>query len=100
MEKIFNKRILALLLSLAVCVCFAFSEIFIAKNVNHSCTHDNCSICQQVEQAEQQIKKVIRASAVMQVVAVLGYMVVRCLGDVVETLIPATLINLKPELLN
>lgn len=52
-----RKRIFALSLALAMLLVLFFSVFYLAKEVNHPCTGENCLICQELQACTQTLSQ-------------------------------------------
>ena len=95
-----QKRVVALLLAMVVCIVMIFSILFISFEAQHHCAGENCKICYQLDECSQAIRQLV-------FVAMLGILLLEASVWFYSTVTSSTsakrifsLILLKVELLN
>lgn len=97
----FNKRILVLILCLALLCVPLFSFFYIVGHINHECTGSDCPICTQIEVSVHNINnsKTFYIAALYIFIVFVTTASICPAGDIICHL-GRTLISLKVELLN
>ena len=95
-----RKRILAILLAVAVAFVMLFSLLFIAIESGHDCTGEECKICEQISTCVSTLKKITVTVIAMIFSALLLYNLHFWPLYRLSVDVPCTLITLKVKLSN
>lgn len=95
-----NKKVLALILSLAIVFVLLFSVFYIAKEAHHTCVGDNCPICQEIEVCLQALNNIGSALIIILSVLVISHCLVNSVTAISNENVLNTLVNLKVKLTN
>jgi hypothetical protein len=95
-----NKKVLALILSLAIVFVLLFSVFYIAKEAHHTCIGDNCPICQEIEVCLQALNNIGLALIIAVSALVISYCTINSFAALSNKNVFNTLVNLKVKLTN
>lgn len=93
-----KNRIKAGAISLFLVVALVLSTVFVAKETNHHCTHENCQICSCLSLCKKVVNEL--SSGLVVLFGFTGRMIwiLLAIGYIASTFIYDTLVNLKVKL--
>lgn len=94
------KRCVAYIIAYLFVVAMFCSFAFLAKNVHHNCTGEDCPICQEIQMVESVIQKIGTAVILVAVSLFAFVQAQNCGARIVSFLPQETPIKLKVKLLN
>ena len=96
MEK--KKKIITLLLAVAVLFVMLYSALFIAAHADHDCVGENCPICYQINVCKNTLKNLLLAVCTAAFAAAFTYTLCRCIHVRTDYAQRYTLVSLKVQL--
>ena len=88
------------LLAAVLAVVMLSSAIYIAVEVDHDCSGDDCAICRQISICENLLKSLGLAGAAAAITAAFTYTMCKAILPCTETIGTLTLVALKVKLSN
>lgn len=93
-----KKRIISLVVAVAVLFVMLYSALFIAAEADHDCVGENCQICYQISVCENTLKNLSLAVCAVAFVAAFTYTLCRSISACAEVALRYTLVSLKVKL--
>ena len=93
-----TKRILTVLLIIAVCLAMLFSVCFLACSSHHDCTGEDCVICMQISLCESILRTLSQTAAAVSFVGAAVYLAVSVSSDAKDQTGAASLVVLRVKL--
>lgn len=95
-----KKKLVALVLAIAVFFAVMLSVFVITHDAAHECAGIGCQICQRMESARQTLKMLISGVLTIAFALALAYICYGLLNRFAQHLLQSTLVALRVELLN
>ena len=93
-----KKRIISLIVAVAVFFVMLYSALFIAAEANHDCVGENCPICYQISVCENTLKNLSLAVCAVAFAAAFTYTLCRSISACADVTPSYTLVSLKVKL--
>ena len=93
-----KKRIISLIVAVAVFFVMLYSALYIAAEANHDCVGENCPICYQISVCENTLKNLSLAVCAVAFAAAFTYTLCRSISACADVTPSYTLISLKVKL--
>ena len=93
-----KKRIISLVVAVAVFFVMLYSALYIAAESNHDCVGENCPICYQISVCENTLKNLSLAVCAVAFAAAFTYTLCRSISACADVTPSYTLISLKVKL--
>ena len=93
-----KKRIISLIVAVAVFFVMLYSALYIAAEANHDCVGENCPICYQISVCENTLKNLSLAVCAVAFAAAFTYTLCRSISDCADVTPSYTLVSLKVKL--
>ena len=95
-----KKRIIPLIVAVAVFFVMLYSALYIAAEANHDCVGENCPICYQISVCENTLKNLSLAVCAVAFAAAFTYTLCRSISACATAIPSYTLVSLKVKLTN
>ena len=95
-----KKRIAALILAFAMVFAMAFSVFFIAHNSEHSCTGEDCRICEQINLCINSLNNLVPKPEKAQIFCFAAFALVLAVGTIEKGFTKKSLVDLNIKLSN
>ena len=93
-----KKRIISLIVAVAVFFVMLYSALYIAAEANHDCVGENCPICYQISVCENTLKNLSLAVCAAAFAAAFTYTLCRSISACADVTPSYTLVSLKVKL--
>lgn len=93
-----KKRIISLVVAVAVFFVMLYSALYIAAEANHDCVGENCPICYQISVCENTLKNLSFAVCAVAFAAAFTYTLCRSITTCADVTPSYTLVSLKVKL--
>ena len=93
-----KKRIISLVVAVAVIFVMLYSALYIAAEANHDCVGENCPICYQISVCEHTLKNLSLAVCAVAFAAAFTYTLCRSISACADVAPSYTLVSLKVKL--
>ena len=93
-----KKRIISLIVAVAVIFVMLYSVLYIAAEANHDCVGENCPICYQISVCENTLKNLSLAVCAVAFAAAFTYTLCRSISACADVTPSYTLVSLKVKL--
>lgn len=93
-----KKRIISLVVAVAVFFVMLYSALYIAAEANHDCVGENCPICYQISVCENTLKNLSLAVCAVAFAAAFTYTLCRSITACADVTPSYTLVSLKVKL--
>ena len=93
-----KKRIISLVVAIAVFFVMLYSALYIAAEANHDCVGENCPICYQISVCENTLKNLSLAVCAVAFAAAFTYTLCRSISACADVTPSYTLVSLKVKL--
>lgn len=93
-----KKRIISLIVAVAVFFVMLYSALYIAAEANHDCVGENCPICYQISVCENTLKNLSLAVCAVAFAAAFTYTLCRSIPACADVTPSYTLVSLKVKL--
>lgn len=93
-----KKRIISLVVAVAVFFVMLYSALYIAAEANHDCVGENCPICYQISVCENTLKNLSLAVCAAVFSAAFTYTLCRSISSCAAVIPSYTLVSLKVKL--
>ena len=93
-----KKRIISLIVAVAVFFVMLYSALYIAAEANHDCVGENCPICYQISVCENTLKNLSLAVCAVAFAAAFIYTLCRSISSCAAVIPSYTLVSLKVKL--
>ena len=93
-----KKRIISLIVAIAVLFVMLYSTFYIAAEANHDCVGENCPVCYQVSICENTLKSFSLAGCAVAFTAAFTYTLCRSISARTDVTPNYTLVSLKVKL--
>ena len=93
-----KKRIISLIVAVAVFFVMLYSVLYIAAEANHDCVGENCPICYQISVCENTLKNLSLAVCAVAFAAAFTYTLCRSISACADVTPSYTLVLLKVKL--
>ena len=93
-----KKRIISLIVAVAVFFVMLYSALYIAAEANHDCVGENCPICYQISVCENTLKNLSLAVCAVAFAAAFTYTLCRSITACADVTPSYTLVSLKVKL--
>ena len=93
-----KKRIISLIVAVAVFFVMLYSALYIAAEANHDCVGENCPICYQISVCENTLKNLSFAVCAVAFAAAFTYTLCRSITACADVTPSYTLVSLKVKL--
>ena len=93
-----KKRIISLVVAVAVFFVMLYSALYIAAESNHDCVGENCPICYQISVCENTLKNLSLSVCAVAFAAAFTYTLCRSISACADVTPSYTLISLKVKL--
>lgn len=93
-----KKRIISLIVAVAVFFVMLYSALYIAAEANHDCVGENCPICYQISVCENTLKNLSLAVCAVAFAAAFTYTLCRSISACADVTPSYTLVSLKVKL--
>lgn len=93
-----KKRIISLVVAVAVFFVMLYSALYIAAEANHNCVGENCPICYQISVCENTLKNLSLAVCAVAFAAAFTYTLCRSIFACADVTPSYTLVSLKVKL--
>lgn len=93
-----KKRIISLVVAVAVFFVMLYSALYIAAEANHDCVGENCQICYQISVCENTLKNLSLAVCAVAFAAAFTYTLCRSISACTDVTPSYTLVSLKVKL--
>ena len=93
-----KKRIISLVVAVAVIFVMLYSALYIAAESNHDCVGENCPICYQISVCENTLKNLSLAVCAVAFAAAFTYTLCRSISACADVTPSYTLVSLKVKL--
>ena len=93
-----KKRIISLIIAVAVFFVMLYSALYIAAEANHDCVGENCPICYQISVCENTLKNLSLAVCAGAFAAAFTYTLCRSISACADVTPSYTLVSLKVKL--
>ena len=93
-----KKRIISLVVAVAVIFVMLYSALYIAAEANHDCVGENCPICYQISVCENTLKNLSLAVCAVAFAAAFTYTLCRSISACSDFATSCTLVSLKVKL--
>ena len=93
-----KKRIISLVVAVAVFFVMLYSALYIAAEANHDCVGENCPICYQISVCENTLKNLSLAVCAVAFAAAFTYTLCRSITACADVIPSYTLVSLKVKL--
>ncbi len=93
-----KKRIISLVVAVAVFFVMLYSALYIAAEANHDCVGENCPICYQISVCENTLKNLSLAVCAVAFAAAFTYTLCRSISACADVTPSYTLVSLKVKL--
>ena len=93
-----KKRIISLIVAVAVFFVMLYSALYIAAEANHDCVGENCPICYQISVCENTLKNLSLAVCAVAFAAAFTYTLCRSISSSAAVIPSYTLVSLKVKL--
>ncbi len=93
-----KKRIISLVVAVAVFFVMLYSALYIAAEANHDCVGENCPICYQISVCENTLKNLSLAVCAVAFAAAFTYTLCRSISACADVTPIYTLVSLKVKL--
>lgn len=95
-----TKRMFSLFAALILVVSMFLSVLFIASNIHHDCTGDNCPICEQMQVAGNVLTKLSFAIVTIMIALALCFFTQESMAELSKVITYFTPVKLKVKMLN
>ena len=93
-----KKRIISLIVAVAVFFVMLYSALYIAAEANHDCVGENCPVCYQISVCENTLKNLSLAVCAVAFAAAFTYTLCRSISACADVTPSYTLVSLKVKL--
>ncbi len=93
-----KKRIISLVVAVAVFFVMLYSALYIAAEANHDCVGENCPICYQISVCQNALKNLSLAVSAVAFAAAFTYTLCRSISSCAAVIPSYTLVSLKVKL--
>ena len=93
-----KKRIISLIVAVAVFFVMLYSALYIVAEANHDCVGENCPICYQISVCENTLKNLSLAVCAVAFAAAFTYTLCRSISACADVTPSYTLVSLKVKL--
>ena len=93
-----KKRIISLIVAVAIFFVMLYSALYIAAEANHDCVGENCPICYQISVCENTLKNLSLAVCAVAFAAAFTYTLCRSISACADVTPSYTLVSLKVKL--
>ena len=93
-----KKRIVSLVVAVAVIFVMLYSALYIAAEANHDCVGENCPICYQISVCENTLKNLSLAVCAVAFAAAFTYTLCKGISACADVTPRYTLVSLKVKL--
>ena len=93
-----KKRIISLIVAVAVFFVMLYSALFIVSHAEHDCVGENCPICYQISVCQNALKNLSLAVSAAAFAAAFTYTLCRSISACADVTPSYTLISLKVKL--
>ena len=93
-----KKRIISLVVAVAVFFVVLYSALYIAAETDHDCVGENCPICYQISVCENTLKNLSLAVCAVAFAAAFTYTLCRSISACADVTPSYTLVSLKVKL--
>lgn len=93
-----KKRIISLVVAVAVFFVMLYSALYIAAEANHDCVGENCPICYQISVCENTLKNLSFAVCAVAFATAFTYTLCRSITACADVTPSYTLVSLKVKL--
>ena len=93
-----KKRIISLIVAVAVIFVMLYSALFIVSHAEHDCVGENCPICYQISVCENTLKNLSLAVCAVAFAAAFTYTLCRSISACADVTPSYTLVSLKVKL--
>ena len=93
-----KKRIISLVVAVAVFFVMLYSVLYIAAEANHDCVGENCPICYHISVCENTLKNLSLAVCAVAFAAAFTYTLCRSISACADVTPSYTLVSLKVKL--
>ena len=93
-----KKRIISVVVAVAVFFVMLYSALYIAAEANHDCVGENCPICYQISVCENTLKNLSFAVCAVAFAAAFTYTLCRSITACADVTPSYTLVSLKVKL--
>lgn len=93
-----KKRIVSLVVAVAVFFVMLYSALYIAAEANHDCVGENCPICYQISVCQNALKNLSLAVSAAAFAAAFTYTLCRSISSCAVVIPSYTLVSLKVKL--
>ena len=93
-----KKRIISLVVAVAVFFVMLYSALYIAAEANHDCVGENCPICYQISVCQNALKNLSLAVSAAAFAAAFTYTLCRSISACADVTPSYTLVSLKVKL--
>ena len=93
-----KKRIISLVVAVAVFFVMLYSTLYIAAEANHDCVGENCPICYQISVCENTLKNLSLAVCAVAFAAAFTYTLCRSISACADVTPSYTLVSIKVKL--
>ena len=93
-----KKRIISLVVAVAVFFVMLYSALYIAAEANHDCVGENCPICYQISVCQNALKNLSLAVSAAAFAAAFTYTLCRSISSCAAVIPSYTLVSLKVKL--
>lgn len=95
-----HSGLIALLMTILLCISMLGSVLFIAEHTHHDCIGESCAVCMVLEQCEARVRALGTAVSALLILLCIMFKVVSLSVSAVRTVSSHTPITLKVKLLN
>ncbi len=93
-----KKRVISLIVAVAVFFVMLYSALYIAAEANHDCVGENCPICYQISVCQNALKNLSLAVSAAAFAAAFTYTLCRSISVCTDYAQSFTLVSLKVKL--